>query len=427
MNVLVTGLCLSRNLGGPAMGLTLMHELEKRFGKINFTFSISPSDYQQELQWATYYDVDIVRKELIIHSIPQYNMIRKLYRAYKRITSNASVNYVEIHKEHMQAFQKADIVIDMSGISYVGDGSRPFLEAIGSFSNFYYSRKNNTPFFRFIQSFGPFSSFLFKYYARQEFKALPFIPTRGKVSASYCKKIISDPEKVYDFPDVAILLPKANAEWSNEYLRKKKLRAKQFVVLSPSAAIYKLPESFGGCTSEQYVQSFAKIAESILKDEEVLFMPHMYSNNPRDCDREVCKKVISLITDKSLVSHIHLVEDDLDPMQAKALISTAKSAIVSRYHALVAALSTSTPVITIGWHAKYRDLMEYYELEEQVVDIKDQSDQVERQVLSLYTALPLIPTESMTVCHQRNIEQVNTAFDMLESAMRDTFEKEVIC
>lgn len=49
MKVLVRGLYISRNLGGPAMGLTLNNELKKRIqGDIYFTFAISTDHYVQE-------------------------------------------------------------------------------------------------------------------------------------------------------------------------------------------------------------------------------------------------------------------------------------------------------------------------------------------------------------------------------------------
>ncbi|MEJ2372787.1 MAG: hypothetical protein P8Y16_03150, partial [Sulfurimonas sp.] len=62
MQILVTGLCLSRNLGGAAMALTLVQELQKRFNnQLSFTFAVSAIDYKQELQWAKYYNLKVCK------------------------------------------------------------------------------------------------------------------------------------------------------------------------------------------------------------------------------------------------------------------------------------------------------------------------------------------------------------------------------
>lgn len=68
------------------------------------------------------------------------------------------------------------------------------------------------------------------------------------------------------------------------------------------------------------------------------------------------------------VSGIHLVEDDLSPIELKSLISLAYFHIGARYHSVVAALSSGVPAISISWHPKYKDLMRAYGTEDFVIE-----------------------------------------------------------
>lgn len=423
MNLLVTGLCISRNLGGPAMALTLVDQVKKRIPDADFTFAIDPYPYKQEKKWADYYGLNIVRRDTaflyIINTYNFFRIARIVYRIIKgqALTFSDSREQNKIHKEFMEAYGNCDAVINMMGISYVGDGVRSPFEGISTYSNLYYANKHKKPYAHFIQSFGPFDDWKVRFFAKRDFAQVDFVPARGNESARYCKSIVRNPEKVYDFPDTAILLPPADGKWIEDYLKKLNFWEKKYIVLSPSSVIYNMSSNVGGSIGEDHVQSYYLIARKLLADNEnLLFLPHMYSDNKSECDREICRNVFNLLkNDVNGVSRCKIIEDDLDVSQTKGLMSKSKFAIVSRYHALVAAVSTGVPVVTVGWNIKYYDLMQYYGIESLALDTRKNNPQqlTEKIIEKMAQCKAINYSETLRKKQNENAKKVEFAFDLL--------------
>lgn len=427
MKILVTGLCLSRNLGGPAMGLTLVNELNARLPGLDFTFAIEPLDYKQEKFWADRYGIKICRRDVILRDLTdKYWIFRIIKKIGKKKPSNPDVNWEEIHKEFIEAIDSTDLIIDMSGISYVGDKSGDFFSGIRCYSAFYYARKQKKPFIRFIQSYGPFQVMPVTYFARKEFRYHSVIFARGKHSASYCRQI-TDPSKVLDFPDSAILLPQSDQNWLEGYLAQHQLKEKEYFVLSPSSVIYHLNENVKG-SREEHVRSFVEIASYLIEqNKKILFLAHMYSDNPAHCDRQICYKIVDQLRLKYPDSKlIFIVEEDLDPMQTKSLIKNSVLSVVSRYHALVAAISTCTPVITMGWNIKYQDLLEYYNAEEFALDIREYSpEDIAAKAIYMIKKYETEFDKLLPEFEKLNYEakqKVGQAFDLLTTKIKTQYE-----
>ncbi len=385
MRILITGLALSRNLGAPAMALSLIEEITKKYPNVIFTMAVSSVDMEQELVWFEYYkklgfNIDrLVPRSTITSYILNKFYLKKIYQyltgKHKLISyqnQETRTFWLEQHEKYLKSIQESDRVISMFGISYIGDGVHKWIDGLNDYSSFYYAEKYNTPYVRFIQSFGPFNDFKIRFFAKKELNKLPFVYARGKNSASYCKRIVNEKNKVYDMPDLAILLKKADDNWTKVYLSKLALRKKDYIVVSPSAVIYAMPKSVGGSIGSEHVKSMYLLIKELVKNYDILMLPHMYSDKKWACDREICYKIFNKLNEKEQ-KKVSIVKDDIDAMQAKSLIASSKLSIVSRYHALVAAVSTSTPVITIGWNIKYYDLMEYYRIENMAIDTRDNS------------------------------------------------------
>ena len=97
------------------------------------------------------------------------------------------------------------------------------------------------------------------------------------------------------------------------------------------------------------------------------------------------------------------------------MISKSKTAIVSRYHALVAAISTGVPVVAVGWNVKYYDLMEYYGIESMAVDTrKNNPQQLAEKVFAKLAEYQ--STDYARILREKqpeNVEKVESAFDLL--------------
>jgi len=427
MKILVTGLCLSQNLGGPAMALTLVDQLTLRMPGAEFLFAVDAISYPLERKWATHYGLEIVEGDnvvsFLLNTHPILKWSRKVYRRMRKPSvPKALLDYEGIHERFMQAYRESDVIVSMRGVSYVGDGMKGFFEGPLSYSDLHYAKKHNKPFAHFVQSFGPFDDWKVRYFARRDFEYVDFIPARGRESAQHCRKIVADPQKVYDFPDIAILLPAADEKWTSAYLQRLGLLERGYLVLSPSSVIHQLPSCPHGGTGEDHVRSFYLIArKQLTRGETLLFLPHMYSDDKRQCDREVCRKVIRLLDEGGTdCSRCRIVEDDLDVWQAKGLISKSKGGVFSRYHAIVAAVSTATPVVAIGWNIKYQDIMDYYGISSMAIDSRDRSPEeiaafgVEK--IEAYRHQDFTPL--LREKQKENVERVELAFNLLADWIR---------
>jgi polysaccharide pyruvyl transferase WcaK-like protein len=311
----------------------------------------------------------------------------------------------------------------MRGISYVGDGTRGKFEGLLSYSDLYYAKKNKKPFAHFVQSFGPFNDWKVRYFARKDFTYVDFIPARGKESAKYCQEIVACPDKVYNFPDIAILLPVAEDTWTLEYLHHLDISEGQYIILCPSSVIYHLPPNVGGSAGEKHIESFYLIARDLLScGENILFLGHMYSDDKYQCDRQVSRKIIQCLKQKGHdISKCKVVEDDITPFQAKALIAKSKLTVASRYHAIVAAVSTFTPAIAIGWNVKYHDILDYYGIPSMAIDVRNKSaKEIADFVLDKFKEYK--NQDYRTVLrekHQESVKKVESAFDLLTAWIRN--------
>jgi len=393
------------------MGLTLIEQLDRRLGgKNEYVFAVSAVDFRSEEEWARRYGLKVVPRAELEAYITHFTLWRYIARllAGKNLTylKNAFRFWQETWSAHTKAIKASDLVINMEGVSYIGDGVRNNWEGINSFSGFLLAKLYGKPYTRFIQSFGPLCRWDVRFFAKLEFKNLPFIPARGRQSAKDCSELLGGANNVYDFPDSAILLPKAKESWIEEYLQKKSLQKKGFVILSPSAVVYNVKGGSDTVSGERYIEYFEKIARYFLeKGEKVLFLPHMYSEKKSECDREIARKI------NERLDGTELVEEDLTPQEAKGIIASSKFAIVSRYHALVAALSTQTPVIALGWNIKYHDLMEYYELEDFALDCRGVDvETLYHNTVQRFENYKNIDFEKL---HTEATEKVNIAFKLL--------------
>ncbi|MDZ4255617.1 MAG: polysaccharide pyruvyl transferase family protein, partial [Sulfuritalea sp.] len=123
----------------------------------------------------------------------------------------------------------------------------------------------------------------------------------------------------------------------------------------------------------QHVRQSLEICKHlIVMGYRILLVPHTFrptQPSPKVCDLAVAKIIFELANDPNVL----LIDEDLSPVELKAIIANADFHIGARYHSIVAALSSGVPAISISWHPKYRDLMRSYGMEDYVLEERDAS------------------------------------------------------
>ena len=305
IKILVTGLCLSRNRGGPAMAISFI-ELIKKHIPSEFIFAVDPNYIELEKFWGYHYRVKVVPRDTLwtwFITLFPFRLIRLLKHGLKGTFKSAyefNKFWRDVHKKITAAFSEADCVINLNGIAFVGDGTRSVLSSVIERTCSIYSKLNRKPFFRFIQSYGPFDDWRVRLLAKNELKSLPCVMARGEIAANACNEIIKS-VPVYSFPDVAITLSSASDKWLSEYLNKLELLRKNYVVLSPSSVITSLIEENNSSVGAKHIAVYAEIAKKlIMENKQILFVPHNTSPHPAQCDREISRKVLRMLSCKNL-------------------------------------------------------------------------------------------------------------------------------
>ena len=353
--------------------------LLRRLLEVEFRFAVDPNFMHLEEKMARHYGLKVVAGDTLLTWLSHHPALfplmpvvskkqRMMASSQRRRQRN---NWRRIHAAYQEVIRDVDAVVNLNGIAFIGDGTRSWISSLTERTCSIYARKHQKPFFRFVQSYGPFTDWRVRRLAKLEFSRLPCVMARGETSAAHCREITGT--SVYAYPDIAVTLPCADSNWLNRYLKGLGLVSGKYIVLSPSAVIARMPSSKTSATGEGHVALFAGIAKHFLsRGRDILFVPHATFPEPFQCDRAVSKRCLQLLIkdDRSAAARCRIVEDELDAMQLKSLISSARLAVVSRYHALVAALSTGVPAVTIGWNDKYLDIMAYYHCQDHVVDAR---------------------------------------------------------
>jgi len=358
MRILVTGLCMQGNKGGPALALSLKKQIRKYIPKASFVFSVPPGEeYQYEVKWASEYKVEVVADFGYKDIVPPF-AFKSIGSKKKRVTA------------WIRALRESDVVVDLSGISYVGPpvGSNRAVLLGSRFRHFLFSKLLGKKFLAWTQSYGPLSSTVVRALARIDLGMQPIVFCRGEDCAAEVKRLLPY-KRVLSFPDVATILH-YDRNWGKKYLEgnfNMSHNNKKLVTVSPSAVIYSRQVTSSG--ENQYINDMMSVCTYLVgRDYFVLIVPHTYRvgcNDPRRNDYAVGRIIVERM---GITRSVAMVEEDFSPMQLKSIISNAYLHIGGRYHSIVGALSCGVPSLSVSWHPKYRDIMRMYGSEKFVVD-----------------------------------------------------------
>ncbi|MFX0132670.1 MAG: polysaccharide pyruvyl transferase family protein [Candidatus Hodarchaeota archaeon] len=347
MNILITGLTLHNNKGGPALALSLIHQLKKYFENAKFFMAVSDSNDNMAIEkiWARMYGIDGIIGAL---------RIKEAFPPFFFLPMNFQKN-----KKFLKFLNGIHLIVDLTALSYMDLSHLSFknnmVKNIANYINRYYANKKKIKMIRWTQSYGPFNSPFTKFISKQDLKYQRTIFVRGEKSFQYIKELFPNKE-VYSFPDIAITLPS-----KTEYINKIKL-GKKYLTISPSSVLYKIQK-------EKHIFEISKLINYLLTKYkyEVILLPHnlMTTLTPSltNCDLKVCEEINNHLKNK-----VKIIQDDLDVYNLKGVISKAYLHIGARYHSIVAALSAAIPCISFSWHNKYKDIMNMYEVGEYVYE-----------------------------------------------------------
>ena len=255
----------------------------------------------------------------------------------------------------------SDIIISTSGIS--------FIDEFGLIRVYHFTKFLQIPLLmekkiiKFTQSFGPFKSVYNIIVSKQILKNVDLIFSRGYHSTQHLTKI-GIKNNVLEIPDIAFTLQKEKTERAKKNILQ--FKEKKIIGISPNIVCKKLDEH------NIYVNELIALSNYIIENTDnvlLYLLPHsiVKDNAGKDDDLEICRKIFSEINSPKDC----FLDETLDysPQETKWIISQFEFFIGSRFHSVIAAVSSYVPTLTIGWHWKYEETTKWLGFENSLIQI----------------------------------------------------------
>lgn len=253
----------------------------------------------------------------------------------------------------LRHLRDADVVVDVAGISFADGRGIPIVvyNALMTSLPLLLGR----PTVKASQAMGPFRSPINRTLAKLVLPRLRAVCPRGAATEANVATIgltntrpAADLAFTMGMPDDAVVRNEGST-----------------VGLAPSAVVKGYCDDAG----VDYVALVASLADRLVDaGHDVVVFPH--SSRPRVTggrmdDRPVTRAV------HAAAPRTRLVDDPLGPVELRGLIAGLDLLVTSRFHAMISALATTTPVLVIGWSHKYAEVLDEIGLDGCVLDWKD--------------------------------------------------------
>lgn len=339
VKILLIGARLCRNLGGPSLLTTTMSVLDEFFQDTEYTF-ISPTS--EDLPLAETLGVRIIP----VPSLKKLGfVVAALTKAFLGITLGS--RYV---REVIDAFVQTDIVIDIRGIDFSDSvGRNTFVARASRGTYFLLAKLFRKPVVKYTADLGPFESRWNRLFARLYLKyTLDLILARSDVTRKRLEKLgVTTPIRVC--PDTAFLL-EAHTTKLAEDLSKQKADSPivGFSVSWKAAHQSNNPEI--------YLRSMAALADYAVKSigAKIVLIPNEFSADKALDDVYIARETLKKMEKNGQAI---IVSENYTAQQFKGIIRQCDVVIASRYHTIIASLSQAIPVLAVGWHAKYPEVL----------------------------------------------------------------------
>jgi colanic acid/amylovoran biosynthesis protein WcaK/AmsJ len=278
--------------------------------------------------------------------------------------------------ESIRQLSESNVLIDLAGVSFI-DSRKKFIPF--NILSIYPALILNTPVIKFSQAIGPCHHFVTKISARFILSKCVKIFARGGQTYQNLKEL-GLPTNLIDYAGDVAFCHKEGDSLSHEN--------DQYVIdLISGLKTNKINSIIGICPSSVIAGNAGKegwnypaflcelTSELIENGNTVVLFPNatIEANGEklRNNDIPVIENVVRYCAAFNVNdSNLFFINKDINFESIKKIINLCDITIVSRFHAMIAALSLLTPVFVLGWGHKYLEVMEKFKLEEYVVDYK---------------------------------------------------------
>lgn len=370
-NLSIIGATFYGNRGAEAMLSTTIGETYRCAGDISLKFNLFSYYPKQDQRISANADVSIYSSKpmcLVTVLLP----CALLYKIFHFCRMNS---LKKILPKSILSLAKSDALVCLAGVSFV-HGRAKFLPF--NVATILPAILLGVPVIKFSQALGPFQGFLNRILAKFFLLRCQKIFTRGNYTHNYVKGLLTRHNNYERADDVAFLFnTQYNFSYTNKLLndelsqlQEQSKTGRLIIGLCPSVVVAKKAKSAGWDYDKFIINLIIAIVELGFT---VAFYPnatraeemHALHNNDLPLLERIYQQLPSHIS-----TYVVLFSGSLNARQIYQIINGCDIHIVSRFHAMVAALSCALPVLVIGWSHKYLEVMESFGQADMVLDFK---------------------------------------------------------
>jgi colanic acid/amylovoran biosynthesis protein len=354
-SVATLGAAYSANKGAAAMMQSLIDNLPGRVADLRLVAVSTHPGADREAYRVTGLQVDVVSQrpvEMALIQVPLAclaGILRLLHLPYRWL----------LRPPALRALADADLVADLSGISFV-DGRR-FVVLVYNALVVWVPMLLGTKVVKCSQAMGPFETPVNRALSRLTLPRLARICPRGAVTESYLRGLgLSNLTPAADMA-FAMRVPGAVRAEVGARLAE----AGPFVAVSPSQVVATYSEGRG----IDYAGVMADFIDGIgvKTGRRVVMLAHS-AQQDRGAnhmnDLPLCREIARRVREQD---NLVFLDEDLLPTQLRAVIARADVLVTSRFHAMIAALAECVPPVVIGWSHKYAEVLDPFQLTESAI------------------------------------------------------------
>jgi polysaccharide pyruvyl transferase WcaK-like protein len=366
---------LSGNRGAEAMLTTTIGRIRDRYPNANFNiYSYYPKRDRELVNDARIKVFSATPLYLVTILLP-YSLLLAFFKTlHLKSLSRLIV-------ESVRALDESDVLVDLAGVSFI-DGREKFLPY--NVLTLTPALFLNTPVLKFSQAAGPFNNPLNHFLAKYTLSRTLKIFARGINTHKHLNSLSLDTCYHEPVADVAFLhqpqdtITEENRQKSGNLAKRLKDERRDIIGICPSSVLAAKSIRQNG----NYYDQIASLCRQLLtQGYAVLLYPNATREEEmsklRNNDLPVINEIKNrLNNDSQPIAALYYVDFDINTLGIKQLMNQCRIVMVSRFHAMIAALAGGLPVIVLGWSHKYQEVMDYFELGDLVFDFAQLSPEV---------------------------------------------------
>ena len=265
----------------------------------------------------------------------------------------------------LRALADADVVADLSGISFV-DGRR-FVVLVYNALVVMVPLLLGRPVVKCSQALGPFDTKLNRRLAGLVLPRLRTICPRGSMTRRHLEEFgLTNLAPAADLA-FAMRVPVATRERMRSRLAE--AAPGPYLILAPSQVVATYCRRRG----LDYAGIMAEFVDAVVAVTEYTVVVIAHSAQPEAGvnhmnDLPLCREIVGRVR---LSEHIVFFDEDLLPTELRAVIAQGALLVTSRFHAMISALAETKPLLVIGWSHKYAEVLDAFGMADAAIPFEE--------------------------------------------------------